>query len=230
VGDEEMTTKLMFVVAHAAEHAVRLMCRVLGISRSWFHDWQRQVSRRAERAATRRTLIDEIRKIFEASGGRYGAPRIHAELKARGRRVARKTVAKLTKESGIRPARGRRRMPVTTDSRHSHRIAPNLLDRDGAATEPDTVWLADISYVPTEEGWLYLAAVKDMATMEIVGWAMSDRLKASLAIDALSMAVGNRRPPPGLVHHSDRGVQYACDDYRKLLELHKMKASMSRKG
>ena len=133
-------------------------------------------------------------------------------------------------ENDIRPKRGKRRVPITTDSRHSHRIAPNLLDRDFTAAEPDTVWLADISYVPTEEGWLYLAAVKDMATMEIVGWAMSDRLKASLAIDALSMAIGNCRPLPGLVHHSDRGVQYACDDYRKLLELHKIKPSMSRKG
>lgn len=225
-----MSTKLEFIAAHVAEHAVRLMCAVLGVCRSWFYAWQRTAPRRAKKEAERDALIAEIREVFEESKGRYGAPRIHAELKAQGRMLARKTVAKLMKENDIRPKRGKRRVPITTDSRHSHRIAPNLLDRDFTAAAPDTVWLADISYIPTDEGWLYLAAVKDMATMEIVGWAMSDRLKAGLALDALTMAIGNRRPPPGLIHHSDRGVQYACDDYRKLLELHKMKASMSRKG
>lgn len=225
-----MTTKLMFIAAHVSEHAVRLMCAVLGVCRSWFYAWQRTAPQRAAREAEREALVAEIREIFDESRGRYGAPRIHADLKARGHTVARKTVAKLMKENDIRPKRGKRRVPITTDSRHSHRIAPNLLDRNFTAIAPDTVWLADISYIPTDEGWLYLAAVKDMATMEIVGWAMSDRLKAELALDALTMAIGNRRPPPGLIHHSDRGVQYACDDYRKLLDLHKMKASMSRKG
>ena len=134
------------------------------------------------------------------------------------------------RENGIRPPRGRRRAPITTDSRHSHAIAPNLLDRNFEAAAPDAVWLADISYIPTDEGWLYLAAVKDLATMEIVGWSMSERLKSVLCEEALKMAIRSRRLPMGLIHHSDRGVQYACGDYRKLLRLHGIKASMSRKG
>ena len=120
--------------------------------------------------------------------------------------------------------------PITTDSRHSHAIAPNLLDRNFEAVAPDAVWLADISYITTDEGWLYLAAVKDLATMEIVGWSMSERLKSVLCEEALKMAIRSRRLPMGLIHHSDRGVQYACGDYRKLLRLHGNKASMSRKG
>lgn len=185
---------------------------------------------REARDAEQEVLVAEIQEIFDASKARYGAPRIHAEFKAQGHRIACKTVAKLIKENGIRPIRGKGRVPIATDSRKSHRIAPNLLDWDFSAAAPNTVWLADISYIPTDEGWLYPAAVKDMATMEIVGWAMSDRLKAELALDAPTMAIGNRRPPPDLIHHSDRGVQYACDDHRKLLDLHKMKPSMSRKG
>ena len=168
--------------------------------------------------------------ILEDSKQRYGAPRIHAELRDRGSRVSRKRVAKLMKQNGIHPPRRKRRMPVTTDSRHSFAIAPNLLSRNFKIMAPDTVWLADISYIPTSEGWLYLAAVKDLATMEIVGWSMSERLKSTLCEDALKMAIRNRRPPPGLIVHTDRGVQYACDSYRKLLRLHRITASMSRKG
>ena len=134
------------------------------------------------------------------------------------------------RENGMRPPRGRRRAPITTDSRHSHAIAPNLLDRNFGAAAPDAVWLADISYITTDEGWLYLAAVKDLATMEIVGWSMAERLKSVLCEDALKMAIRSRRLPMGLIHHSDRGVQYACGDYRKLLRLHGIKVSMSRKG
>ena len=207
-----MSGKLAFIAAHMAEHAVRLMCRVLGVSRSWFHAWQRAAPTRAERAARREVLVAEVREIFEASRQRYGAPRVHADLHARGRRISKRTVAKLMKLSGIRPPRGKRRVPITTDSRHAHAVAPNLLDRNFAIAVPDTVWLADISYIPTDEGWLYLAAVKDLATMEIVGWSMSHRLKSTVCEDALKMAIRNRRAPRGLIHHSDRGVQYACGD------------------
>jgi transposase InsO family protein len=230
MGGEDMKTKLAFIVAHASEHAIRFMCRVLGVAHSWFHAWQRAAPKRAERAARRDRLKAEIREIFAESKRRYGAPRIHAELQDRGSRISKRTVAKLMQENGIRPPRGKRRAPITTDSRHSHAIAPNLLDRNFEVAEPDTVWLADISYIPTDEGWLYLAAVKDLATTEIVGWSMSERLKSTLCEDALKMAIRNRRPPKGLIHHSDRGVQYACGDYRKLLGLHGIKASMSRKG
>lgn len=225
-----MSAKLAFIAAHASDHAVRLMCRVLGVARSWFHAWQRAAPHRAERAARHEDLADQIREVFDASKQRYGAPRIHAELRARRGPVSKRTIAKLMKQNGIRPPRGRRRVPITTDSRHPHAVAPNLLDRNFEVDAPDTVWLADISYIPTDEGWLYLAAVKDLATMEIVGWSMSERLKSTLCEDALKMAIRSRRPPKGLIHHSDRGVQYACGDYRTLIELHGIKASMSRKG
>ena len=225
-----MKTKHAFIAAHASGHAIRFMCRVLGVAHSWFHARRRAAPKRAERAARRGRLGSEIREIFEQSKRCYGAPRIHAELKARGFRTSKRTVAKLMRENGIRPPRGRRRAPITTDSRHSHAIAPNLLDRNFEAVAPDAVWLADISYIPTDEGWLYLAAVKDLATMEIVGWSMSERLKSVLCEEALKMAIRSRRLPMGLIHHSDRGVQYACGDYRKLLRLHGIKASMSRKG
>ena len=225
-----MKTKHAFIAAHASGHAIRFMCRVLGVAHSWFHARRRAAPKRAERAARRGRLGSEIREIFEQSKRCYGAPRIHAELKARGFRISKRTVAKLMRENGIRPPRGRRRAPITTDSRHSHAIAPNLLDRNFEAAAPDAVWLADISYIPTDEGWLYLAAVKDLATMEIVGWSMAERLKSVLCEEALKMAIRRRRLPMGLIHHSDRGVQYACGDYRKLLRLHGIKASMSRKG
>jgi putative transposase len=230
MGGEDMSAKLAFIVAHASEHAIRFMCRVLGIARSWFHAWQRAAPKRAERTAKRDRLGAEIREIFAESKGRYGAPRIHAELQDRGSRISKRTVAKLMQEKGIRPPRGKRRAPITTDSRHAHAVAPNLLNRNFELAVPDKVWLADISYIPTNEGWLYLAAVKDLATMEIVGWSMSERLKSTLCEDALKMAIRNCRPPKGLIHHSDRGVQYACADYRKLLGIHGVKASMSRKG
>ena len=225
-----MKAKLEFIAAHVTNHAIRLMGRVLGGSRSWFHAWRRTAPERVARTARWDALVNEIRAIFETSKQRYGAPRIHAELRVRGYRVSRKTVAKLMKQKGIHPLRRKRRSPVTTDSRHSFAIAPNLLRRNFKIMVPDTVWLADISYIPTNEGWLYLAAVKDLATMEIVGWAMSERLKSTLCEDALKMAIRNRRPAPGLIVHTDRGVQYACDSYRKLLKLHRIKASMSRKG
>ncbi len=230
MGGETMKEKLAFMASHAAEHAIRLMCRVLSVSASWFHAWRAAAPARAAREAGMQDLVPRIRAIFETSHRRYGAPRIHAELRAEGVRVARKTVARLMKANGIWLPRRGRRVPRTTDSRHDLGIAPNLLRRNFRAAVPDRIWLADISYVPTDEGWLYLAAVKDMATMEIVGWSMSERLKSDIAIDEMRMALQNRRPAPGLICHSDRGVQYASGDYRQLLEAWKAAASMSGKG
>ena len=155
---------------------------------------------------------------------------MHAEPRAEGVRVGRERVARLMREGGLTPARRRRRVPRTTDSRHDLPVAPNLPDRKFAADRPDAVWLADISYIPTGEGWLSLAAIKDMATREIVGWSMADHLGAELARDALLMAIRRRQPPPGLIHHSDRGVQHACKDYRAILGRHGITQSMSRKG
>ena len=153
---------------------------------------------------------NQIRRVFNANKGAYGSPRIHRALQNEGLVVSRHRVAKLMKENGIHPKRRKKRVPVTTDSQHAYGIAPNLLERNFEACAPDTIWLADITYVVTDEGWLYLAAIKDMATREIVGWSMDDHLKSSLCENALSMAIMRRDPAPGLVHHSDRGVQYAC--------------------
>jgi transposase InsO family protein len=139
-------------------------------------------------------------------------------------------VARLMREMGLSARRGRRRPPRTTDSRHDLPVAPNLLDRRFAAERPDTVWLADVSHLPTGEGWLYLAAIEDLATREIVGWSMADHLRAGLCVDALVMALQRRRPEAGLIHHSDRGVQYAAEPYRQVLERHGIRRSMSRRG
>jgi transposase InsO family protein len=156
--------------------------------------------------------------------------RIHAELRREGRRHSRRHIERLMRELGLSARQGRRRTPRTTDSRHDLRVAPNLLDRNFAAERPDTVWLADISYIATGEGWLYLAAIKDMATREIVGWSMADHLKAGLCLDALVMALQRCQPPRGLIHHSDRGVQHASGPYCQVRERHGIKQSMSRRG
>jgi transposase InsO family protein len=154
---------------------------------------------------------------------------VHAELRAQGVRVSRKRVERLMREGGL-GVETRRRGPRTTDSRHGRPVAPNLLGRRFAAERPDMVWLADISYVPTGEGWLYLAAIEDPATREIVGWSMADHLRAGLCVDALAMAIQRRQPPRGLIHHSDRGVQYASEPYQAILARHGLCCSMSRRG
>jgi putative transposase len=225
-----MKAKLAFISAHMSTYSIRLLCAVLGVARSWFHDWQAGDPARTAQSRVEADLVGQIRGIFQDSGERYGAPRVHAELRARGVRIARKRVARLMRKNGIRPPRRRKRPPITTDSRHGYGIAPNLLQRAFEADRPNTIWLADITYVATDEGWLYLAAVKDMATREIVGWSMADHLRSSLCENALMMAIQHRAPPPGLIHHSDRGVQYACGPYRKILDRHGIQASMSRKG
>ena len=153
-----------------------------------------------------------------------------ASHRAQGVRVSRKRVERLMRVAGLAVPGPRRRVPRTTDSRHDHPVAPNLLGRRSAADRADAVRLADISYIPTGEGWLYLAAVRDLATREIVGWGMAEHLRGELACDALLMAIRRRRPPRGLIHHSDRGVQYASGSYRAILARHGITQSMSRKG
>ena len=222
--------QLDFISAQASTHGVRALCRVLGVCRSWYYQWRGGAADRLARQAAEAALVEQIRDLFTAAKSAYGSPRIHQALRARGLAISRHRVAKLMKENAIGPKRRKKRVPVTTDSRHGHGIAPNLLERDFTAPAPDRVWLADITYVATDEGWLYLAAVKDMATREIVGWSMADHLKSSLCEHALGMAIVRRDPAPGLIHHSDRGVQYACKDYRRMLENRGLKASMSKKG
>lgn len=215
---------------HRGEFEVLLMCRVLQVARSGFYAWcQRE---RSARERTDERLRREVRAVHQMSRGRYGSPRIHAELQERGERVSRKRVARLMRQEGLRGKKGRR-FKVTTNSNHAYPAAPNVLERkfDVEKIEaPDQVWTADITYVSTREGWLYLAIVLDLASRLVVGWSMRETLESSLAIDALEMALQRRRPGVGLLHHSDRGVQYASSDYRALLEGKQVVASMSRKG
>ena len=165
-----MTAKLAFISALCSTYSIRLLCSVLGVARSWFHDWQAGAQTRTAENLAEADLVGQIRGIFQDSGERYGAPRVHAELRARGVRIARKRVARLMRENGLRPSRRKKRPPITTDSRHGYGIAPNLLQRAFEADRPNTIWLADITYVATDEGWLYLAAVKDTARSSAGAW------------------------------------------------------------
>jgi putative transposase len=223
-------SRFAFVAAERANHAVATLCRITGASVSGFHAWLRAIPATRARAEAEAELRGHIGRIFSARRRVYGSPRIRAELRREGRRHSRRRVARLMREMGLSARRGRRRPPRTTDSQHDLPVAPNLLDRHFVAERPDTVWLADISYLPTDEGWLYLAVVEDLATREIVGWSMADHLRAGLCVNALVMALQHRRPEPGLIHHSDRGVQYAAEPYRRALEQHGIKQSMSRRG
>ena len=223
-------TRFAFVAAERASHGVAALCRAVGASVSGFHAWLRAIPAVRDRAEAEAEPRRHIGRIFAARRRVYGSPRVHAELGREGRRHSRRRVERLMREMGLAARQGRRRAPRTTESRHDLPIAPNLLDRDFAAARPDAVWLADISYLPTGEGWIYLAAIKDMATREIVGRSMADHLRAELCIDALVMALHRRRPSRGLIHHSDRGGQYAAEPYRQVLERHGIRRSMSRRG
>jgi transposase InsO family protein len=222
--------KYAFAHEHRKRWPVGVTCRVLRVSRSGYYAWQRRKpSRRALREAE---LISKIRKVHEESRGRYGYPRAHRALLMEGELVSRNTVAKLMRKAKIRARTRRKYVPRTTDSRHDRPVAENLLDRDFTASAPNRKWLADITYVPTGEGWLYLAAVLDTFSRRIVGWAMADHMESDLVAGALTMALEHRRPAAGakLLHHSDRGSQYASDDYQHLLQRHGITVRMSGRG
>jgi len=188
-----------------ASHHIATLCRVLGVSSSGYYAWcDRPLSMRAR---TDQALLDQIQAIHERSRGTYGAPRIHAELRAQGVRCGRKRVARLMREANLIGAQRRRYRGTTRQDRQAV-PAPDLVQRDFTASAPDRLWVADITYVATGEGWLYLATVLDAWSRRIVGWAMGDTLRTELVVDALNMAVWNRRPAAGVVHHSDRGAQY----------------------
>lgn len=225
-----MTAKYAFVSAERSNHAVTTLCRIVGVSVSGFYAWLHAIPTLQHWAEAEAELCAHIGRIFAAKRRVYGSPRVHAELRREGRQHARRRIERLMREMGLSACPGRRGIPQTTDSRHDYPIAPNLLARNFTAERPEQVWLADISYIPTDEGWLYLAAIKDLATREIVGWSMADHLKAGLCIDALVMALQRHHPPRGLIHHSDRGVQYASEPYRAVLERHGIVQSMSRRG
>jgi len=205
-----------------------MMCEMLEVSRSGYYAWRsRPMCARRQRRAE---LVEKIKQVHQHSRGTYGSPRVSVDLSESGTRVCENTVAKYMREEGIFVTPRRRFVPQTTDSDHPYPIAPNLLDQNFTAAAPDQKWACDLTYIWTDEGWLYLSVVIDLFSRRIIGWAMTDHLRAKGVAQALSMALVRRRPPEGLLHHSDRGVQYACELYRSVLAKHDITASMSRPG
>lgn len=213
---------------HREEFDVSVMCEALGVSRQGYYAWvDRPISDRQQR---REQLTDRIRQVHRHSRGTYGSPRVHAELLEQKIDVCVNTVAHWMKQAGI-AAKTRRKFRVqTTDANHRHPVAANRLDQDFSARLPNQKWCVDITYVPTGEGFLYVAAVLDLCSRRIVGWQMADHLRTELCTDALAMALQQRRPGSGLLHHSDRGCQYCCGDYQQVLADHGIAVSMSRVG
>jgi putative transposase len=203
------------------------MCSVLGVSASAYYEWESEQESRHERRDAE--LLALIRTIFARFRGRYGAPRIQRRLAKQGVRVSRKRVARLMREAGLR-AKGARKYKATTDSRHALPVAPNLLERRFSADEPNVAWVSDITYLWTRQGWMYLAVIIDLFSRKVVGWSLRDRMTAELVCEALGSAVEQRRPPAGLIFHSDRGSQYASHVFRRRLWRYRMRQSMSRKG
>lgn len=210
------------------EFTVKDCCRVLKVSMAGYYRWfKHPVGKRETR---RDELTAKIRAEHAASRRIYGAPKIRDELEKHGTKLNRKTVARIMRESSLRSKVTRKFKVTTTDSNHAHPVAPNLLDQNFTADKPDTKWVCDITYIPTDEGWLYLAGVLDLFSRRLVGWSMKEHIRVELVLAALGMATSSRKPAPGLIHHSDRGVQYCCNDYREELETWGMVASMSRTG
>jgi len=212
------------------DHPILRLCLHLEVSASGYYDWQRRLSRPGQRAMEDQALAQEIGRIHTRSRETYGAPRVEKELRQKGRCHGRNRVARLMKEQGLCGRQKGRYRVQTTDSNHDQPIAPNRLAEAPKATAPNQLWVADITYIETGEGWLFLAAILDLYSRKIVGWAMSERIDTVLILKALGMALLHRSPPGNLLVHSDRGVQYASADYRHALSQAGLTASMSRKG
>lgn len=220
--------KYAWIEKHGAVWPVARLCRALGVSASGFKAWRAGGRRSSERLSDAQLLV-LIRAIHAQFKGAYGSPRMHEELRSRGHRVGKARVERLMRENAIR-ARHKRRWKATTDSKHDLPVAANLVAREFSPLKPNQVWGADITYIATDEGWLYLAVVLDFFNREVVGWSLKERLTADLVTDALTMGWFRRRPAPGLLHHSDRGVQYASQAFQAKLAEYHMRCSMSRKG
>lgn len=219
--------RFAFIRRHAEEYPLGWMCQVLGVSMSGYYAWLRRPESRRSREDRR--LLIEIRAIHRQSRRTYGSPRMHRELRERKYYCGRHRVARLMRQDGLEGT-FRRRFRVTTDSQHKWPVAPNRLKRRFEVATVDTVWAGDITYIWTREGWLYLAVLLDLCSRRIVGWAMSSRLTRRLPQAALEMAIGRRQPRAPILHHSDRGSQYASNDYRDALSDAGLVASMSRRG
>lgn len=219
--------KFAFIAAEKALYPIAVLCEVVGVTRSGYYAW-------SDRPASSKKIADaqllvEIRAAMKRGRGAYGSPRVHLDLRARGIRVSRKRVERLMRENGLE-ARQKRRFVHTTDSRHDDPIAPNVLARDFDVAAANKIWVGDVTYIPTSQGWLYLAVLLDLFSRRIVGWATSVTNDTDLALAALERALRTRQPARGLVHHTDRGSPYASGDYRAALERHGIIASMSRTG
>jgi len=203
------------------------MCRLLHVSRAGYYAWHRRAA--SPRQQHNVKLLDAIKRVHQSSRGTYGSPRVHRALRAQGHQCGRHRVARLMRHAGIEGYR-RRRFRRTTQSNHRYPVAPNVVQRDFFARAPNPVWVTDLTYIWTAEGWLYLDVIVDLFNRQVVGWSMGKRIDMALTLRSLKMAITTRRPPPGLIHHSDRGSQYAALDYRRTLEQNRIIASMSRKG
>ena len=219
--------KYWFMDQHSSSHGVQKMCRVIRASRSGYYRWKKQPQ--SKRQQENEKILIGIRESHKNSGRAYGSPRIADDLRENGAKCGENRVARIMRANGI-VGKAKKKFKATTNSNHNLPVAENLLDQDFVAERPNTKWVADITYVWTMEGWLYLAVVLDLFSRQVVGWAMSDHLKSGFVIEALRQAVGRRDPDPGCIFHSDRGVQYACEDFRAELKTNGFIQSMSRKG
>ncbi len=219
--------KFGFIETHRLEFAVKKMCQTLEVSTSGYYAWRR--AENSKQKVDNQALLIKIKVAYKRSKKRYGSPRITRELREEGILCNEKRVARLMREAGIKAAT-QRKFKVTTNSKHDLPIAPNLVNQQFYAAGPNQLWLSDITYIHTKEGWLYLSAILDVFSRQIIGWHLSKRMTKELVISALQKALFTRKPAPGLVFHSDRGSQYASHEIRKMLENHQIKQSMSKKG
>lgn len=216
-----------FIDEHCHQWPVRLLCETLEVSPAGYYAWRDRPA--SAQTQHRDTLLGEMRTIHAEVKARYGSPRMHRALVARGHGCCVNTVARLMRQAGI-VAKTARKFRCTTDSNHSLPVADNLLDRQFDPAGPNEAWVADITYIPTAEGWLYLAVVEDLFARRVVGWSMADHMESRLVVDALALAVERRLPGEGLLAHSDRGSQYASEHYQRLLAKHGITCSMSRRA
>jgi len=219
--------KYWFMDQYRSTHGVQRMCRVIGASRSGYYGWKMQPQ--SKRQKENEKILMEIKESHKNSHRVYGSPRITEDLQAKGTKCSKNRVARLMKVHGI-IAKAKKKFKATTNSKHNLPVADNLLNQDFVAEKPNTVWVSDITYIWTLEGWLYLAVILDLYSRQVVGWAMSDRLTANFVIKALHQAIGRRNPVRGCILHSDRGIQYASADFRDVLNSYGFIQSMSRKG
>ena len=219
--------KYAWIQEHSIDYPISVLCHFISVSRSSYYDWLK--SPKTDREKENEYLTEQIKIVFEKGRKKYGTRRIKSKLADQGLRVSRRRIGRLMQKAGLF-CQNKKRFKVTTDSKHNKPIAPNLLNRQFTVSKPDSYYVGDITYIATQEGWLYLAVVIDLFSRQIVGWSMHKRMKAKLVNDALLMAIWKRKPADGLVWHTDRGSQYASDSHREILSDHKIKQSMSRKG